>query len=67
MPNNGSLSKGTWRKYGYTNSKVAKVSKAFGVDMSFPFTQMNTLMFICYYIQKGLLTTTIESYLSGVR
>ena len=35
--------------------------------MSFPFDQTKTLLFICYYIQKGHLTSTIEGYLSGIR
>ena len=61
---NGSLASATWRKYGYTSLKINRVGKKFGVDMSFPFDQTKTLLFISYSIQKGHLTSTIEGYLS---
>ena len=49
---NGSLARSTWRKYGYTTAKVTRVGKEFGIDMSFPFDQTKTLLFIYYFIQS---------------
>lgn len=64
---NFSLAKKTWSTYSTAIRMLDKCGTETGSNMQFPLDENNTLTFIAWLMNRGLSTSTINSYLSGIR
>lgn len=62
------VAKSTWSTYRTAQTMVAKCQNDTGTDMSLPFDERKTLIFIDWLIRiRGVKGSTANSYLAGVR
>ena len=73
MAANQSLAANTWTTYATAERHIARVEKATGVRLTFPFSLKSTLAYVGYLIGpkaaggRGLQGNSVEKYLSALR
>ena len=64
---NHSLCSRTWSVYKTATKLLLKCSLSLNIPMSLPLSQDNILIFSAYLLNRGLKSSTISSYLAGLR
>ena len=64
---NHSLCTRTWSVYRTASNLLLKCSQELQIYMSIPLTQDHVLIFTAYLLNRGLKSSTISSYLAGLR
>ena len=64
---NFGLAKNTWATYQTTINHIKTCQLETGKDMSLPFDEVKTLIFVGWMEARGLKSSTMSTYLSGVR
>ena len=64
---NYGLAQSTWSAYRTAAKMLEKCANAVGISMDFPLTENQVLAFVSWMLNRGLSSSTMDTYLAGIR
>ena len=64
---NFALAKKSWSTYSTASKMLQRCAAEVGDVMDYPLTESNVLTFVAWMINRGLSSSTMDSYLAGIR